>query len=80
LLKEELPGQDSNLDKENQKGKEQAPNILPENTYGESADGVAPGVAQLSSDPDLARVVEVWPELPDAIRRAVLALVQSVSG
>jgi hypothetical protein len=30
--------------------------------------------------PDLARVVEAWPDLPEAIRRAILALVQSVSG
>jgi hypothetical protein len=29
------------------------------------------------SDPDLARVVDAWPALPDAIRRAVLALIGS---
>jgi hypothetical protein len=27
--------------------------------------------------PDLARVVEAWPQLPEPIRRAVLALVES---
>jgi hypothetical protein len=27
--------------------------------------------------PDLARVVEAWPDLPEAIRRAVLVLVGS---
>ncbi len=29
------------------------------------------------ADPDLARVVAAWPELPEALRRAVLALVES---
>jgi hypothetical protein len=29
--------------------------------------------------PDLARVVEAWPVLSDAIRRAVLALVSSAN-
>jgi hypothetical protein len=29
------------------------------------------------TDPDLARVVEAWPALPQAIRRAMLALVGS---
>jgi hypothetical protein len=28
-------------------------------------------------DPDLARVVAAWPDLPKPIRRAVLALVDS---
>ncbi len=28
-------------------------------------------------DPDLARVIDAWPELPEAIRRAMLALVES---
>jgi hypothetical protein len=27
------------------------------------------------ADPDLARIVTAWPTLPDAIRRAMLALV-----
>jgi hypothetical protein len=27
------------------------------------------------SDPDLARVVEAWPELPSPIKAAVLALI-----
>jgi hypothetical protein len=29
--------------------------------------------------PDLARVVEAWPDLPEAIRRAVLALISSAN-
>ncbi len=31
------------------------------------------------ADSDLRRVVEAWPELPDAIRRAVLALIAATS-
>jgi hypothetical protein len=31
-------------------------------------------------DPDLARVVSAWPGLPEAIRRAVLALIGSANG
>jgi hypothetical protein len=30
-------------------------------------------------DPDLARVVEAWPKLPEAIRRAMLAMVKSAA-
>ena len=30
------------------------------------------------SDPDLRAVVEAWPELPDAVRVAVVALVKAV--
>ncbi len=33
----------------------------------------------MKSDPDLARVVETWPELGEAIRRAVLALIGSAA-
>jgi hypothetical protein len=29
-------------------------------------------------DADLARLIEVWPTLPEAIRRAILSLVESV--
>jgi len=29
-------------------------------------------------DPDLARILEAWPNLPEPIRRAMLALVNSV--
>jgi hypothetical protein len=28
-------------------------------------------------DPDLARVVDVWPALPEPIRRAILVLIES---
>jgi len=39
---------------------------------------VEPGDAQSDArpaDPDLARVADAWPDLPPAIRRAVLALI-----
>jgi hypothetical protein len=29
------------------------------------------------TDPDLARLIEVWPSLPDAIRRGILAMVNA---
>jgi hypothetical protein len=31
------------------------------------------------SDPGLARIIATWPSLPETIRRAVLALVESAS-
>jgi hypothetical protein len=46
----------------------------------QDATTAAPALAQtlareMQIDPDLARVVSAWPDLPEAIRRAVLALV-----
>jgi hypothetical protein len=32
------------------------------------------------TDPDLAAVVAAWPELPDAIKAAVLTLVRTTRG
>ena len=40
---------------------------------------VVRGVALDSVPDDLRRVVEAWPDLPDAIRRAVLALVATAA-
>jgi hypothetical protein len=40
---------------------------------------VAPRVAPNPTDPDLQRVVEAWPALPEALRRAVLALIGSTA-
>jgi hypothetical protein len=34
----------------------------------------------LQIDPDLARILDAWPALAPAIRRAMLALVESASG
>jgi len=44
-----------------------------------TSDDGDPGVAQTPADPNLARVVEAWPALSEAIRRAVLALVGSAA-
>ncbi len=42
---------------------------------------LAPGPEnQTPTDPDLARLVTAWPELTEAIRRAILALVDSAGG
>ena len=53
-------------------------NPLPVNTSG---DGDAPHVPQhvptARTDPDLARVVTAWPDLPPHIRAAVLALIRA---
>jgi hypothetical protein len=40
---------------------------------------VAPRVAPNPTDPDVQRVVEAWPALPEALRRAVLALIGSTA-
>jgi hypothetical protein len=32
------------------------------------------------TDPDLARIIAAWPTLPEPIRRAMLALVESAPG
>jgi hypothetical protein len=57
---------------------------LPDSTF-----GLDPGTSGLDSsavctpvctDPDLARVVEAWPTLPDHIRAAILALASTARG
>jgi hypothetical protein len=53
---------------------------MPANTSANSAGSLAPGLAPEpaeapSPDPDLARVVAAWPELPAPIKAAVLALI-----
>jgi hypothetical protein len=53
------------------------------NTSDDGDPGVALRLAQTEAtpiDPDLQRVADTWPTLPDAIRRAVLALVGSANG
>jgi hypothetical protein len=55
---------------------------------GASASGASSSDAALSSvahqlpkatDPDLARMVEAWPDLPQHIRAAILALAQTAT-
>jgi hypothetical protein len=43
---------------------------------GAAQSGAAPANSP-SSDPDLARVIETWQTLPEPIRKAILALIQS---
>jgi hypothetical protein len=38
-----------------------------------------PGVAPVPIDPNLARVIDAWPTLPEPIRRAILALMEAAS-
>jgi hypothetical protein len=42
--------------------------------------GAESGALAPTNSPELAYLIECWPALPDAIRRAVLALVRSAEG
>jgi hypothetical protein len=48
---------------------------LPDNTSGHATPQLAPVLAPGPADPDLARLVAAWPQLPPYIKAAVLALV-----
>src|SRR5262245_27689539 len=64
----ELPGQDSNLDKEIQRASSPWNKPLSGDTLGQTLSQFAHGFAQ--TDPDLARVLDAWPYLSDPLRRA----------
>ena len=79
----QLPGQDSNLDKENQNAFPAHHNCRAGNTSSQDEERFAHGFAQTGQkqpldgpaltsqiDPDLARVLDAWPTLPEPIRRA----------
>ncbi len=85
-----LPGEDSNLHKENQNLLCGNPKLLPVNTSGKPsrrrdraltkptlkvAFSNPPEPSQV--DPDLAQIVAAWPALPEHVRLAVLALVET---
>ena len=57
------------------------PNPLPVKTSGETAPRPYRACAKPpdaeAPDPALARIIRAWPELPEPIRRAMLALVES---
>ena len=75
----ELPGQDSNLDKESQSLSGERRNSLPDKTS--STASRRPDRARtkaLQADADLARIIAAWPALPEPIRRAMLALADRV--
>jgi hypothetical protein len=52
------------------------PNSLPANASGDADSSHVPQhVPAAPNDPDLARVIATWPDLPPHIKAAVLALV-----
>jgi hypothetical protein len=72
----ELPGQDSNLDKENQNLLNNPPKANAGKACGDSRSAVDRALTKAEEiDHDFARVVEAWPTLPAAIREAVLKLI-----
>jgi hypothetical protein len=80
----QLPGQDSNLDKENQNAFRACQKPLCSLTSGDMATPLAPQLAPETKtslpaalDPDLTRIMECWPALSEPIRRAMLALAES---
>jgi hypothetical protein len=75
----QLPGLDSNQDKENQNAFEIRLKSKGDKATRHFSSAVCTPVCTKPSDPELARVVEVWPSLPAPIRAAVLALVSSVA-
>ena len=85
LVEVKLPGQDSNLDEESQNPNTPRHNINPDSTLRPTTPaGCSAGCSDQQGeggvpDADLARVLDAWPTLPEAIRRAVLALVGAAS-
>jgi hypothetical protein len=83
-----LPGQDSNLDKENQNSLQAGSKAVPDKRKGRgqesfsallSAAGDASCGSVMESNEsapsatarDLARIIDLWPELPEALRKAL---------
>ena len=55
------------------------PNSLPANASGDADSSHVPQhVPAAPNDPDLARVIATWPDLPPHIKAAVLTLVAAV--
>jgi hypothetical protein len=76
----QLPGQDSNLDKENQNTFQPERNYLVVEDFGSKPSSLTvqlTGAAPI--DPDLARLVVAWPSLPPHIRAAILALTNTTT-
>jgi hypothetical protein len=72
------PGQDSNLDKESQNVFTPGHKSLPANSSRQNEGSLSVLLAHSTpTDPDLARIIDAWPTLPDHIRAAIMALVAS---
>ncbi len=79
---EKLPGQDSNLDKENQnlfaeRCKHKSTKGLEENQRAPLAQTLA---RETENDPDLARLVELWEQLPQAGRKLLRQAAETICG
>jgi len=76
-----LPGQDSNLDKESQKVLQPRRKMHSDNSLGNVQIPFAPGLRVTpnspSFDPDLAKLVDAWPSLPEALKTGILAMIDS---
>jgi hypothetical protein len=70
----QLPGQDSNLDKESQN--RISPDSNP-NVNNDLSAVEASLTARLTADSDLTRILDAWPTLPAYIRAAMLALIST---
>ena len=88
LATRELPGQDSNLDKENQNSFRADSNAVPGKTKRRGQGSFSPLLSPagdaacgsvregkeshpLVTTPNLARVIDLWPELPEPLRQAL---------
>ena len=49
-----------------------------QDTYHETAKGLAPALRK--RHPELVRVVEDWPRLPEAVKAGILAMVEAAGG
>jgi hypothetical protein len=56
------------------------PQVLKDNDLGNLTPTSAAKSGAVLDDPDLARVVEAWPELPDWTKNAIITLVLSSGG
>ncbi len=56
------------------------PTTIPAGASGPAAHADAALVSPAPIDPDLARVIGAWADLPEALRRGILAMVNADSG
>ncbi len=85
LSERKLPGQDSNLDKENQNLLETERKLNHSKTSGDRPQRLdraltKPPRESPQMDAGLARLIEAWPTLSGPIRAAMLALIGSSKG